>query len=90
MDAPFIEYPIPSAIPAATLLTIVGSDLDELSAQGVSEAIWRLGAGFQSAAAYDVTFEEGSYTGASAYHSFAFDESCQCMATFGDTMVFGE
>ena len=25
MDAPFIEYPIPSAIPAATLLTIVGS-----------------------------------------------------------------
>ena len=41
------------------LLTIVGSDLDELSAQGVSEAIWRLGAGFQSAAAYDVTFEEG-------------------------------
>ena len=72
------------------LLTIVGSDLDELSAQGVSEAIWRLGAGFQSAAAYDVTFEEGSYTGASAYHSFAFDEGCQCMATFGDTMVFGE
>jgi len=72
------------------LLTAVGSDLDELSAQGVSEAIWRLGGGFESAAAYGVTFTEGSYTGASAYHSFAFDEGCQCMATFGDTAVFGE
>ena len=70
------------------LLRAVSPDLAEVSAQGVTEAVWRLGDGFEPASVYGVEFTEGSYAGGDLYRRFRFDVECECMALEGDPVDF--
>ncbi len=72
------------------LLRAVTPGLTEVSAGGVSEAVWRLGDGFEPASVYGVEFTEGSYAGGAVYRRFRFDPGCECMALIGDPAAFGD
>ncbi|MGI9623865.1 MAG: hypothetical protein ACR2PK_13590 [Acidimicrobiales bacterium] len=73
---------------AVRLLAAAGEGLSEVSAQGVSEAVWALGDTFEAASVYGVDFSEGSYAGGAEYLRFAFDEACSCMAVEGEPIGF--
>ena len=70
------------------LLQAASPHLTEVSAQGVTEAIWQLGDSFEPASVYGVEYSEGSYSGGDAYRSFRFDPECECMALIGDPADF--
>ena len=70
------------------LLQAASPQLTEVSAQGVTEAIWQLGDSFEPASVYGVEYNEGSYSGGDAYRSFRFDPECECMALIGDPADF--
>ena len=70
------------------LLQAASPHLTEVSAQGVTEAIWQLGDNFEPASVYGVEYSEGSYAGGDAYRSFRFDPECKCMALIGDPADF--
>lgn len=73
---------------AVHLLAAAGDNLTEVSAQGMSEAVWGLGDSFEPASVYGVEFTAGQYTGGGDYLRFAFDAGCQCMAVEGDPIGF--
>lgn len=73
---------------ALRLLQAVSPDLTEVSAQGVSQAVWGLGNTFDAASVYGVEFTEGSYAGGDQFRRFEFDAGCQCMALEGDAIDF--
>ena len=73
---------------AIRLMTTAGADLDEFSAQGMTEAFWRLGDTFEAASVYGVEYEEGKYAGGDLFRRFSFDESCGCMAIGSDPIDF--
>ena len=73
---------------ALRLLAAAAPHMTELSAQGVSEAVWQLGDSFEPASVYGVEFTEGSYAGGDIYRRFRFDADCQCMALIGDAADF--
>ena len=64
--------------------------LNEVSAAGVTEAVWSLGDSFEAASVYGVEFTEGSYAGGDTYRRFAFDPECECMVLTGDPADFDE
>ena len=70
------------------LLQAASPHLTEVSAQGVSEAVWQLGDSFEPASVYGVEYNEGSYAGGDAYRSFRFDPGCECMELTGDPADF--
>ncbi len=70
------------------LLQAASPNLREVSAQGVSEAVWQLGDTFDAAAVYGVEFNEGSYAGGDIYRSFMFDSGCECMVLLADPSDF--
>ena len=70
------------------LLRAAEPHLSEVSAQGVSEAVWQLGDTFEPAAVYGVEFNEGSYAGGDVYRSFMFDTDCECMVLLDDPSDF--
>ena len=70
------------------LLRAAEPHLTEVSAQGVSEAMWALGDSFEAASVYGVEFTEGSYAGGDLYRRFQFDPECECMALTGDPVDF--
>ncbi len=70
------------------LLQAASPHLTEVSAQGVTEAIWQLGDSFEPASVYGVEYSRGSYAGGDAYRSFRFDPECECMALVGDPADF--
>ena len=72
------------------LLTAAGPHMAEVSAQGVSEAMWQLADSFQPASVYGVEFSEGSFAGGDMYRAFRFDTDCQCMAITGEAADFDE
>lgn len=73
---------------ALRLLAAATPHMTEVSAQGVSEAVWQLGDSFQPASVYGVEFTEGSYAGGDTYRPFRFDTECECMALIGDAADF--
>ena len=73
---------------AVRLLQLAGSHAASVSPEGLSQAMWSIGDGFESASVYSVAFSEGSYTGSAGYRVFAFDESCSCLAIRGETVAF--
>ena len=72
------------------LLTAASPHIAEMSAQGVSEGVWKLGDSFQPASVYGVEFAEGSYAGGDKYRAFRFDPDCACMVLTGDVADFDE
>ena len=70
------------------LLQAASPHLTEVSAQGVTEALWQLGDSFEAASVYGVEYSEGSYAGGGTYRSFVFDPECECMALIGDPADF--
>ena len=70
------------------LLQAASPHLTEVSAQGVSEAVWTLGDSFEAASVYGVEFSEGSYAGGDIYRPFEFDAGCECMALTGPPVDF--
>ena len=70
------------------LLRDASPHLAEVSAQGVTEAVWQLGDGFEAASVYGVEFTEGSYAGGDLYRRFTFDAGCECMVLTGDPADF--
>ncbi|MCQ3811063.1 MAG: ABC transporter substrate-binding protein [Acidimicrobiia bacterium] len=70
------------------LLAAASPHIAEVSAQGVSEGVWRLGDSFQPASVYGVEFTEGSYAGGDKFRTFRFDPECECMALTGDLADF--
>ena len=72
------------------LLTAASPHITEMSAQGVSEGVWKLGDSFQPASVYGVEFVEGSYAGGDKYRAFRFDPDCACMVLTGDAADFDE
>ncbi len=70
------------------LLSSISPDLTEVSAQGVTEAVWGLGDSFEPASVYGVNFTEGNYAGGSKYQRFRFDADCECMVLSGDPADF--
>ena len=70
------------------LLQAASPHLTEVSAQGVSEAVWQLGDSFEPASVYGVEYNEGSYAGGDAYRSFRFDPGCECMELTGEPADF--
>ncbi|MCE2512008.1 MAG: ABC transporter substrate-binding protein [Acidimicrobiia bacterium] len=66
------------------LLRDASPHLTELSAAGVTEAVWQLGDSFDAASVYGVEFTEGSYAGGDLYRRFRFDPGCECMVLTGD------
>ncbi|WP_419918803.1 hypothetical protein [Candidatus Poriferisocius sp.] len=75
---------------ALRLLAAASPHLSEVSAQGVSEAVWSLGDDFQPASVYGVEFTEGSYAGGKVYRLFRFDAECECMTLISGPKNFGE
>jgi hypothetical protein len=72
------------------LLRDASPHLAEVSAQGVTEAVWQLGDSFEAASVYGVEFTEGSYAGGDRYRRFRFDPGCECMVLTGDPADFDE
>ena len=72
------------------LLQAASPHLAEVSAQGVTEAVWSLGDSFEAASVYGVEFTEGSYAGGDLYRRFRFDAGCECMVLTGDPADFDE
>ena len=72
------------------LLQAASPHLTEVSAQGVTEAVWQLGDSFEAASVYGVEFTEGSYAGGDLYRRFRFDAGCECMVLTGDPADFDE
>ena len=70
------------------LLQAASPHLTEVSARGVTEAVWGLGGGFEAASVYGVEFVEGSYAGGDLYRRFRFDQECECMGLRGDPVDF--
>ncbi len=70
------------------LMSAAAPYASEVSAQGLSEAMWQLGEDFQSASVYGVKFKEGSYTGGQVYRAFGFDPECECMVLTGEPQNF--
>ena len=70
------------------LLTAAAPHLEEVSARGVTEAVWQLGDSFEAASVYGVSYREGSYAGGAAYRSFEFDPDCECMVLIGGPAEF--
>ncbi len=70
------------------LLQAASPHLTEVSAQGVTEAVWQLGDSFEAASVYGVEFTEGSYAGGDLYRRFEFDAGCECMVLTGDPADF--
>ncbi len=70
------------------LLAAASEHLTEVSAPGLSEAVWKLGDSFQPASVYGVNFTEGSYTGGSSYRILKFDPECECMVLTSETKSF--
>ena len=70
------------------LLAAASPHIAEVSAQGVSEAVWQLGDTFQPASVYGVEFGEGSYAGGDKYRVFSFDPGCECMVLTSDLTDF--
>ncbi len=72
------------------LLRDASPHLTEVSAAGVTEAVWQLGDGFEAASVYGVEFTEGSYAGGDLYRRFRFDPGCECMVLTGKPADFDE
>ena len=72
------------------LLRDASAHLAEVSAAGVTEAVWQLGDSFEAASVYGVEFTEGSYAGGDRYRRFRFDPGCECMVLTGDPADFDE
>ena len=70
------------------LLRDAGPHLAEVSAAGVTEAVWQLGDGFEPASVYGVEFTEGSYAGGDLYRPFEFNPACDCMVLTGSPVDF--
>ena len=70
------------------LLSAASPHIAEVSAQGVTEAVWALGDTFEAASVYGVEFTEGSYAGGDLYRRFRFDPECECMVLTGDPVDF--
>ncbi len=70
------------------LLRAATPHMTEVSAQGVTEALWALGDSFEAASVYGVEFTEGSYAGGDLYRRFRFNSDCECMALVGDPVDF--
>jgi len=70
------------------LLRAATPHMTEVSAQGVTDALWTLGGSFEAASVYGVEFTEGSYAGGDLYRRFRFDSDCECMALTGDPVDF--
>ena len=70
------------------LLRAAAPHMTEVSAQGVSEAMWALGDSFEAASVYGVEFTEGSYAGGDLYRRFRFDPECECMELTGEPVDF--
>ena len=70
------------------LLRDASPHLTEVSAAGVTEAVWALGDSFEAASVYGVEFTEGSYAGGDLYRRFRFDPGCECMVLTGDPADF--
>ena len=70
------------------LLRDASPHLTEVSAAGVTEAVWALGDSFEAASVYGVEFTEGSYAGGDLYRRFRFDPDCECMVLTGDPADF--
>ncbi|WP_420434910.1 hypothetical protein [Candidatus Poriferisocius sp.] len=70
------------------LLSAATPHMAEVSAQGVTEAVWALGDTFEAASVYGVEFTEGSYAGGDLFRRFRFDPECECMALIGDPVEF--
>ena len=70
------------------LLQAASPHLTEVSAQGVTDAIWHLGDSFEAASVYGVEYSEGSYAGGDVYRTFVFDPECECMVLIGDPADF--
>ena len=72
------------------LLRDASPHLPEVSAAGVTEAVWSLGDSFEAASVYGVEFTEGSYAGGDLYRRFKFSPECECMVLTGDPSDFDE
>ena len=72
------------------LLRDASPHLAEVSAAGVTEAVWQLGDSFEAASVYGVEFTEGSYAGGDLYRRFRFDPGCECMVLTSDPADFDE
>ena len=72
------------------LLTAASPHIAEVSAEGVSEGVWKLGDSFQPASVYGVEFTEGSYAGGDKYRAFRFDPACECMVLSGNLADFDD
>ena len=70
------------------LLRDASPHLTEVSASGVTEAVWSLGDSFEAASVYGVEFTEGSYAGGDVYRRFRFDPECECMVLTGEPVDF--
>ena len=70
------------------LLQAASPHLTEVSAAGVTEAVWSLGDSFEPASVYGVEFTEGSYAGGDLYRRFTFDPGCECMVLTGEPADF--
>ena len=70
------------------LLSAATPQMTEVSARGVTEAVWALGDTFEAASVYGVEFTEGSYAGGDLYRRFRFNSDCECMALVGDPVDF--
>ena len=70
------------------LLRAASPHLSEVSAAGVTAAVWSLGDSFEPASVYGVEFTEGSYAGGDVYRRFRFDAGCECMVLTGDPADF--
>jgi len=73
---------------ALNLLASAGNGALEVSATGIGDSIWALGDSFEAASTYGVQFEQGKYAGGDEYLTFAFDETCTCMAIDGQAVDF--
>ena len=70
------------------LLRDASPHLTEVSAAGVTDAVWQLGDSFEPASVYGVEFTEGSYAGGDLYRRFRFEPGCECMVLTGDPADF--
>ena len=73
---------------AVRLLQLAGATAASSNPADIGSALWAVGDSFEPASVYSVAFAEDSYTGASGYRVFAFDESCSCMVIQSDTVPF--
>lgn len=75
---------------ALRLLATAGESATELSAAGLSEAIWALGDSFDAASTYGVEFEPGLYAGGDSYVNIAFDDDCGCLQVTSPVLDFDD